>query len=290
MSSARRSFDSLPPQVLPLGLGCSRLGSVNGASDSEARVLLNAALEQGIRFFDTSNIYAQGDSERLIGEVLGKRDDCVVCSKAGKFLSWKSQVLVPVKGVLRVATRRLKSARQGVASARSKPMPRRWDPEFLQKSIDGSLRRLNRERIEVFMLHSPSAADLENGEAMGALELAQRAGKLGAIGVSPDDVEGAEAALKDPRVRFLQLPLRPGETDFDAVAKRATDSGVAVIAREILGGPVLGASAADAALRAKSRIIEVTGRHDVAMTLVGTTKLKNLIASADAARAGAEGA
>ena len=60
-------MSSLSQSDLALGLGCSRLGSVNGATGTEARDLLQAALDQGVRFFDTSNIYAQGDSERYSG-------------------------------------------------------------------------------------------------------------------------------------------------------------------------------------------------------------------------------
>lgn len=274
----------MPSDALPLGLGCSRLGSVNGASGVEARTLIEMALEAGIRFFDTSNIYAQGDSERLIAEVLGRREDCVVCSKAGKYLSWKKQMLVPIKGLLRGLARQSTAASQSVASARSKPMPTCWDAGFLTQSVDGSLKRLGRERIEMFMLHSPSVADLTNGEAMGALEAAQKAGKLGVIGVSADDVAGAEAALADPRVRCLQLPLHPGATAFDAVAARARAAGVAVVAREILGGVQAVNRAVDPAAYAKTRIQEVIARPDVAMTLLGTTKSHNLTAAVEAVR------
>ncbi|SDF69830.1 Predicted oxidoreductase [Salipiger thiooxidans] len=273
----------MAPDALPLGLGCSRLGSVNGASGDEARALLHAALARGVRFFDTSNIYAQGDSERLLAEVLGKRDDCVICSKAGKYLDWKKQALVPLKGLLRNVARRSKQASRGVAAARAKPMPTRWDGPFLSSSIDGSLRRLKRERIEMFMLHSPSADVVARGEAVAALEAAQQAGKIGLIGVSVDDVATAEAALGDPRVQALQLPLLPGETEFDSVTQRAADAGVAVIAREILGGAQAISGAMDPARYAADRIAEMVRDPRVALPLVGTTRMVNLQASADAA-------
>lgn len=274
----------LPAEALPIGLGCSRLGSVNGASDEEARTLIHMAMDAGIRFFDTSNIYGQGDSERLIAEVVGQREDCIVCSKAGKYLSWEKKMLVPFKGLLQGIARGSSTARQGVASARLKPMPTRWDADFLTRSIDASLKRLGRERIEMFMLHSPSAVDLENGEAVGALEAAQKAGKLGIIGVSVDDVVGAEAALVDSRVRCLQLPFHPSVTSFDDVATRAHAAGVAVVAREILGGAQAVSGAVNPAAYAKARIKEMIFRADVSMTLVGTTKPHNLTASVDAAK------
>ncbi len=71
---------------LPLGLGCSRLGSVLGPGEDGARALIATALDHGITFFDTATIYAQGDSERLLGRVLGRRRDCVICSKVGQHL------------------------------------------------------------------------------------------------------------------------------------------------------------------------------------------------------------
>ncbi len=80
-----------------------------------------------MRVFDTSNIYGQGDSERMIGETVSRLDGTVIISKAGKFISAKRQALVPLKAVLRSASRRSPEARQRVSAARSRPMPTRWD-------------------------------------------------------------------------------------------------------------------------------------------------------------------
>ncbi|WP_339637673.1 aldo/keto reductase [uncultured Sulfitobacter sp.] len=277
--------DMMSPDALKLGLGCSRLGSVNGATGPEAIKILHRALDEGVRFFDTSNIYGQGDSERLIGEALKGRNDCVVCSKGGKYLSLRRRMLVPFKGVLRTLVRGSKHARAGVANARANPMPTRWDGAFLTASLDASLRRLKRERIEMFMLHSPAASVIARGEAISALAAAQDAGKIGIIGVSVDDVACAEACLADPRIRALQVPLLPGVTEFEPVLAHAEKSGVYLVAREILGGASAVAGAQDPATYAHGRIIEVMRRPDVALPLVGTTKLQNLLASTAAAKA-----
>jgi len=286
MPNTSKSLASiLPAEALPVGLGCSRLGSINGASPEESRVLLRSALEEGVRFFDTSNIYGQGESERMIAEILGQRDDCVVCSKAGKYLNWKKRLVLPLKGALRGLAQRSAQARKTVAAARAKPMPTNWDPSYLTHSLDVSLRRLGRPRIEMFMLHSPDAEVLRRGDAIGALERAQAAGKVGIIGVSVDDVHSAEAALRDPRIRAIQIPLRPNETAFDAVSMAATEAGVAVIAREILGGPNAISGAFNLKAHAHERIVAMIRRRDVAMTLIGTTRLINLQASIAAASA-----
>jgi len=266
----------LPAGTLRLGLGCSRLGSVNGASGDEARGLLRLALEQGVRFFDTSNIYAQGDSERYLGEIVAQRDDCVICSKGGKYLSLSKRLLVPFKGVLRGLVRRSSGARSGVARARSQPMPTRWDPVFLTRELEASLKRLRRDRIDIHMLHSPQADVFARGEAVGAFEAARLAGKIGLVGASVDDIAAAQAALADPRVRVLQVPLHAGSTAFDAVIAEARTRGVGIIAREILGGPKAISGGSDVASSAEDRIRAVLGRPDVDVALIGTTKPAHL--------------
>ncbi len=278
------------PGALHLGLGCSRLGSVNGASNGDARDLLQVALIEGFRVFDTSNIYGQGDSERLIGEAIKGRHDCVVISKAGKYMAWHRRALLPIKSLVRAASRRSAVTRQRLSAARSKPMPTRWDAGYLLESLEGSLLRLGSERIDIFMLHSPSVEVVRAGKAVGALDDARAAGKIGLVGVSVDDVQTALASLADPRVRALQLPFRPGSSEYDGVVARANASGVAVIAREILGGANGLSSLVDPASFARQRIAEVVHDPRITLPLVGATRLASLMASAAAARgAGPDG-
>lgn len=272
----------LPPSNLRLGLGCSRLGSVNGATGVEARDLIQAALDQGVRFFDTSNIYAQGDSERYLGSVIGTRADCIICTKGGKYLSLKHRMLTPAKGVIRWLTRRLPSARQSVSRARARPMPTRWDGPFLLRSLNASLHRLQRDRVDIYMLHSPPAAIIRQGHAIAALEEARRAGKIEHIGVSADDTDAVSAALDDPRVSVIQLPLHAGDTSYDPLILRAKQQGVAIVAREILSG--LSLDSEDRENLVSRRIRDVTVNPDVAMTLIGTTKRPHLGAAIAAAR------
>jgi len=197
----------LSPTDMRLGLGCSRLGSINGATGREAHELLQTALDQGVRFFDTSNIYAQGDSERYLGEVLGDRPDCVICTKGGKYVSFRNRMLIPAKGVIRWVTRRLPWARASVSKVRARPMPTCWDSDFLLRSLEASLRRLKRSSVDIYMLHSPPAEIIRRGDAIAALESARAAGKMKQVGVSADDAEAVAAALDDPRITVIQLPL-----------------------------------------------------------------------------------
>jgi aryl-alcohol dehydrogenase-like predicted oxidoreductase len=277
-----KHFGFLGPDALPVGLGCSRIGSVNGATANEARELLHRALDEGIRFFDTSNIYGQGDSEKLIGEVLGSREDCIVCSKAGKYLPLSKQLFVPIKDVLRGVARRSVQTSKTISAVRAKPMPTCWARAFLTKSLDASLKRLRRPRIELFMLHSPPVTVLRNREAIDALAQAQSVGKISLIGASVDDLEAAEAALLDERIRALQIPFVPGDLSFDPLAKRAASKGVIVIAREVLGGVATIARAPDPTVYAQKRIRQMASRSEISITLIGTSRIPNLISSVNA--------
>ena len=261
---------------LPLGLGCSRLGSVLGPGEDAARALIATALDHGITFFDTATIYAQGDSERLLGRVLGRRRDCVICSKVGQHLPVSGPALLPIKRLARIAAARSPVARRAVARARAQPLPRIWTTSFLSEAVEASLRRLDREQVEIMLLHGPPASVLAEGMAVGALEAAQRCGKIGLIGVSVDDVPAAFAALADERVRVLQIPLLPGEIEFEPVIERARREGVAIIAREVFGGPRAISGEIQPEGFAASRVAELTTRVDLAVTLVGTTNERHL--------------
>jgi aryl-alcohol dehydrogenase-like predicted oxidoreductase len=164
-------------------------------------------------------------------------------------------------------------------------MPTCWDAFFLEKSIDASLRRLNRPRIEVFMLHSPTVDVMNRGKAMDTLERVRQKGKIGIVGVAVDDVATAEAALKDARVRVMQLPMLPGDDSFDAVVGLAAQNGVAVVAREILGGGRAISGAVDPACYAEKRITELVRMPEITVPLVGTTREAHLVVAANAARA-----
>jgi aryl-alcohol dehydrogenase-like predicted oxidoreductase len=272
------------PGDLPLGLGCSRLGSVNGTTEDEARLLLRSALDLGIRAFDTSDIYAQGDSERYIGDVIGNRPDCVICSKGGKYLPMSKRALVPFKGAIRAATRRLGGARTAVTLARSKPFPSCWDGPFMIRALEASLKRLRRDRVDIYMLHSAPAEVLRQGDAITALDKACATGKIGLLGVSPDDPVAATEALNDPRIKVLQLPLHFGDTSYDAVIEHAWQKGVAIIAREILCGPVGPPTNTDLKNFAAQRISEITARVDIALSLIGTTRRDHLQDAVKAAK------
>ncbi|MCY1707578.1 aldo/keto reductase [Pannonibacter sp. SL95] len=271
-----RKFGRSGLTVSPVGLGCSRLGSVLGASATEAETVLRTALEAGITFLDTSNVYAQGESERLVGGAVKGRTNILVCTKVGKYLPLSKRLLLPFKSLIKSAVGGSKSLREGVRQSRSKGLPSSWEPSHLRQSVEASLRRLEREAVDVLMLHSPGAETIRKGEALDTLADLKRAGKIRVIGVSVDDVEAARAALADARVEALQIPLHPGLSDYDEILASAAAQGVAIVAREVLGGPnAINKAMLDGA-RVSARMVEAAATPGVSLALVGTTKPRHL--------------
>ena len=135
-------------RVSRVGLGCNNFGGRLGLR--ETRAVVDAALDAGVTFFDTAEIYGNGGgSERLLGEILeGKRDRVVLATK----FAWE-----PGKGLA--------------------------SPEAIRRSIEGSLERLRMDYVDLYYQHRPDPA-IPIGETLGALDELVQAGKVRAIGCS----------------------------------------------------------------------------------------------------------
>jgi len=145
-------------RVSRVGLGCNNFGGRLGLG--ETRAVVDAALEAGVTFFDTAEIYGDGGgSERLLGEVLeGRRDQVVLATK----FAWEPGA--------------------GLAA-----------PESIRRSIEGSLERLRTDRIDLYYLHRPDP-EIPIGDTLGALDELVQAGKVRAIGCSNFSAEQLAAA------------------------------------------------------------------------------------------------
>jgi aryl-alcohol dehydrogenase-like predicted oxidoreductase len=135
-------------RVSRVGIGCNNFGGRIGAE--ETRAVVEAALEAGITFFDTAEVYGnEGGSERLLGEILeGRREQVVIATKFG----WKADA--------------------GLASA-----------ESIRRAVVGSLERLRTDYIDLYYLHRPDAT-VPLAETLGALDELVQAGTVRAIGCS----------------------------------------------------------------------------------------------------------
>lgn len=166
-----RSIGSLNVSVV--GLGCNNFGRRVDAAGSEA--VINAALEAGINFFDTADVYGgDGRSEEILGSVLGAR---------------RSQVLIATKFGNQMAD-------QGRGAS----------AEYVRRAVDASLRRLGTDYIDLYQIHVPDP-ETPIAETLGALNELVQAGKVREIGCSnfsAEQLREAEAAAQGG-ARFVSI-------------------------------------------------------------------------------------
>jgi len=144
------------------GLSGDGYGPVEAASQEQ---VLRRALEMGFTLVDTADAYGGGRMERVVGGALGDRDDVVVVTKGGTDRS-------------------------------TSPPRKRFDGPYLRASVERSLRRLGRSRLDVYLLHNPSDAVFNDNEAVDTVLDLKREGKIAHWGVSAGDVAVGRIALR----------------------------------------------------------------------------------------------
>ena len=222
--------------VSSLGLGCSRLGSFNNrvsARDQEACVTEAVAL--GVNLFDTADVYAQGDSERTLGRLLrDRRDDIFLVTKIGKRFSAKMRMIRPLKPVIRPLMS-LVGGGEAVTRRRAANISGDFTPARYAGAVKSSLARLKFDCVDGLLLHSPPGATIGDpavGEALAALV---RGGKVRSFGISCDDMEALDSALRMPGLGLLELPADLIEAcEGTGRLSQARANGVAVLAREVI--------------------------------------------------------
>jgi aryl-alcohol dehydrogenase-like predicted oxidoreductase len=226
--------------VSEYGLGCARIGGVFKNNPADFVNLLIAARDGGITFFDTSDIYSQGESEKLLAKAFRRgRDRVVIASKAGYVLPSQRRMVARIKPLVRPLVRLLGISRQHLPGAVRGELAQDYSPEYLVRAVEASLRRLRTDYLDLLQLHSPPAEIVRRGDWLAALESLRQQGKIRYYGVSCDTVDAAEAALAHSGVSALQLPLNLLERTFTGVLTRAHARGVGVIARECLANGLL---------------------------------------------------
>ncbi|RFU64052.1 aldo/keto reductase [Bacillus sp. V59.32b] len=164
--------------VNPIGLGTNAVGGHNiypNLNEETGKDVIRTAIDHGINFLDTAFIYGPERSEELIGEVMkekGKRDEIVIATKgAHKFVD--GEVVLDNS------------------------------PAFLKEAVEGSLKRLQTDYIDLFYIHFPDEGTPKD-EAVGALKRLKDEGKIKAIGVSNFSIDQLKEANKDGYVDVLQ--------------------------------------------------------------------------------------
>ena len=206
-----RIFGRTGVAVSEIGFGAWQIGGSWGSVDeADGRAALHAALDAGMTFVDTADVYGDGRSERIIAEVLRERggERPFVATKAGRRLAPHVDA--------------------GYTAAN------------LEAFVDRSIANLGVERLDLVQLHCPPTETLYRPEVFDALDGLKRAGKIRDYGVSVEKVEEALKALEYPGVVSIQIIYnmfrqRPAGLFFREAERR----GIAVITRVPLASGLL---------------------------------------------------
>jgi len=185
-------------KVSEIGMGCNRLGEPN-MPDEHWVGLVQQAIELGVNLFDTSESYGWGRSEEMLGRAIGNRADVLIATKVSR---------------IRETNQHDFSAKRIIAQA------------------EGSLRRLRRDCIDIYQLHSPSLEEMKRFDWLDGMARLKQEGKIRLVGVSINDAASGqwliEQGLADVlQVAYNMLEPRVGEAVFP-VAER---HGVGIMVR-----------------------------------------------------------
>ena len=173
-----------------LGFGCS--GLMGGLSERESLRLLEAAYDAGIRHFDVAPSYGYGKAEGCVGKFLrGKRERVTITTKYGILAPRHAVALDGVRRVVRpmvhTIARQMPSLRQHFAKAAAS-LKRNADFSAAKAStaLMQSLRELGTDRVDLWLLHEATAADLTDSALLDFLQEQVQLGRIGAFGVGSD--------------------------------------------------------------------------------------------------------
>ena len=220
-------FSTIPK----LGLGCVNLGGQGKGGDRLVRV----ALDLGIEFFDTADAYGSGSSEKVLGRSLrGRRRDVSIASKVGYVFQERSMLSSYARVVAGPALRSLR--RHGRASlpglAGGTAYHRQdFSPAYVRVAVEGSLRRMGTDYVDLMQLHGPRSLELPAVEVLADL---QAEGKIRKVGVGVEAVGAALPWLDVEAIQSVQLPF--GILDPEAryeVIPRARERALLTVVRGV---------------------------------------------------------
>lgn len=235
-------FGATDLRVSEIGFGCARLGGFfSDVSRDEMVGTLRQALDQGITFFDTADMYTQGESERLLGDAFrGRRDQVVLASKVGYRIPTQRRMAAGIKPLLRPLAARIGLTRRHLPSGVRGALSQDFSKGYIESAVRASLKRLRTDRLDLYQLHSPPTAVIERGECFETLERLQQRGEIRYYGVSCETVADAHLCMRYPGISALQLPISLLEQGaIECVLPWAQENGVAVVARECFAGGLL---------------------------------------------------
>lgn len=184
-------------------------GSWGKADDQESLRGLERAMELGVNFFDTADVYGDGHSEELLAKATkGKEDQIHIATKfcrAGDIYD-----------------------------------PKTYSEEQVRAYCEASLKRLEREQIDLFQIHCPPFEILKDGRVFEVLDKLQQEGKIRYYGVSVETVEEGLYCLENPNVRALQVIFNAlRQKPLEQLFPKASEKGVGILARVPLASGLL---------------------------------------------------
>lgn len=195
----QRALGSQGLRVTEQGLGCMGMSfAYTGGDDEESLATIRRALDLGVTFLDTADVYGPRTNERLIGRALaGRREEVVLATKFGNEIDEEGNLAGRVNG----------------------------RPEYLRAAVDGSLRRLGVDHIDLYYQHRVDP-EVPIAETWGALSDLVREGKVRYLGIS-------EAAPESIRKAHATHPVSAVQTEYSLFSRDPEDNGVLDTCREL---------------------------------------------------------
>lgn len=200
------------PQVSAIGLGGMYLSITGRPDEAQAIRAVHAALDAGVTFLDSADVYCFDDSD------LGHNERLIAKALAGR----SESVIVATKGGLRRP---------------SGAWTRDASPEHLALACEASLRALGVETIELYQLHAPDSK-VPFADSVGALARLRDAGKVRRVGLSNVDADEIAEALQIVPIASVQNRWNPGHRspEEDGVLAACTAAGIAFLPYSPFGG------------------------------------------------------
>lgn len=208
-----RKFGNTDLKVSEIGFGAWAIGGAaiigttaigwGDADDTVSVKAIHAALDAGINFFDTADIYGLGHSEKLLGDTIGKQKDTIIATKVGNV-------------------------------SRNEQFSIDYSKEYMLKACEASLKRLRRDSIDYYQLHTARLEHLKNGECIEAMEQLKQQGMIRYWGLSLNTFEPMEDAgflMNNNIGNGFQLVLNIINQKALSLLKQAATKGYGVIAR-----------------------------------------------------------
>jgi aryl-alcohol dehydrogenase-like predicted oxidoreductase len=205
-------------QVSQIGFGCWPIGGPvdlfgipvgwEGVDDHESEGAIRRALELGVNFFDTADVYGSGHSEELLGKIV-PATGCVIATKAG-------------------------NARQD-----GKPIKDFSEPH-IRTQLERSLKRLKRDSVDIFQLHNPPPDIWQRDEIFLLLQKLKAEGKIRVAGVSITSIEEGIYLIEKQKVDLLQVLFNIlNQAPADQLLPLAEKNNIGIIARVPLASGLL---------------------------------------------------